>query len=336
MTNRERFQAVLNGRLPEDRLPMIEWATWWDLTLKRWHGEGLNPELRGDALFQEMGLDVQRQYWLTVRGKGCPQPASHGAAIMEDEDDYERIKPFLYPEDGNEWAYADMRAVEPAHQAGDVVLWYTLEGGFWFPRTLMGIEGHLYSFYDYPELYHRILDDLAQFQIRQLEKVFAEAVPEFVMISEDMSYNLGPMLSEEMFDEFLAPYYRKVVPFIHSHGSKVILDSDGDVTMMVPWLKRVEIDGILPLERQAGVDLVKMKQTWPDFILMGGFDKMVMKHGEAAMRAEFERILPAMKAGGYLPGVDHQTPPDVSLENYRIYVRLLREYAQKAVAGSGR
>ena len=48
------------------------------------------------------------------------------------------------------------------------------------------------------------------------------------------------------------------------------------------------------------------------------------------MREEFEQLLPAMKSGGYIPSVDHQTPPDVSMEQYRIYVRLLREYAEKA------
>ena len=35
--------------------------------------------------------------------------------------------------------------------------------------------------------------------------------------------------------------------------------------------------------------------------------------------------LPAVRAGGYIPAVDHQTPPDVTMENYRIFVRLLRE-----------
>ena len=58
---------------------------------------------------------------------------------------------------------------------------------------------------------------------------------------------------------------------------------------------------------------------------------MTMPKGEAAMRAEFERLLPAMKRGGYIPSCDHQTPPGVSLENYLIYVRLLKEYAEKAV-----
>ena len=44
------------------------------------------------------------------------------------------------------------------------------------------------------------------------------------------------------------------------------------------------------------------------------------------MRAEFERLKPAIQSGGYIPAVDHQTPPDVSLENYRIFMKLLKEY----------
>lgn len=331
MTNRERFEAVLSGRLPEDRLPMVEWATWWDLTLNRWHEEGLDSTLTGDALFQHLNLDVIRQYWLTNATADLPKPAYHGAPLMEDEDDYERLKPYLYPENGNEWAWKGMREGEASHQAGDAVVWFSLDGGFWFPRKLMGIEGHLYSFYDYPDLYHRMLDDLANYHLRELEKLYSICTPEFMTIGEDMSYNNGPMLSEAQFDEFIAPYYRRIIPYIHAHGTKVLVDTDGDVTMMVPWLKREGVDGVLPLECQAGVNIPKLNREHPDFLLMGGFDKMVMKHGEEAMRAEFERILPVMKSGRYIPSVDHQTPPDVSLENYKIYVRLLQEYCEKAV-----
>jgi len=39
--------------------------------------------------------------------------------------------------------------------------------------------------------------------------------------------------------------------------------------------------------------------------------------GEAAIRAEFEWLVPLMKTGGFIPSVDHQTPPGVSLEQYR-------------------
>jgi len=50
------------------------------------------------------------------------------------------------------------------------------------------------------------------------------------------------------------------------------------------------------------------------------------------MRAEFERLLPVMRKGGFLPSVDHQTPPEVSLENYRTYLRLYEEYSYKAIS----
>ena len=151
------------------------------------------------------------------------------------------------------------------------------------------------------------------------------------MISEDMSYNNGPMLSEEVFDEFLLPYYQRIIPEIKKYGTKVIIDTDGDVSMMIPWLIRAGIDGVLPLERQAGVDINRLRELYPDFLFIGGFDKMTMPRGEEAMRAEFERLLPAMRAGGFVPSCDHQTPPSVSLENYHIYVRLMKEYAEKAV-----
>jgi len=33
-----------------------------------------------------------------------------------------------------------------------------------------------------------------------------------------------------------------------------------------------------------------------------------------------------MKTGGFIPSVDHQTPPDVSMENYKIYRKLQDEF----------
>ena len=83
---------------------------------------------------------------------------------------------------------------------------------------------------------------------------------------------------------------------------------------------------MLPLERQAGVDGMKLRRQYPDLLMVGHFDKMTMNRGEAAMRAEFERLVPLMKSGGFIPSVDHQTPPGVSIDEYRTYLKLLFEY----------
>ncbi len=333
MNTRERFLRTMNFE-PVDRMPMMEWATWWDKTVDRWKAEGLRIEPQpglheGEALQLQMGLDLHLQTWIGFSTPATPKPAYHGAPIVTTMEEYERVKPTLFPVHPlNE---ERMRMIAERQRRGDAVAWITLEGPFWGPRTLLGIEPHLFAFYDDPELMHAINRDLAAYNRRVYEEVCGYFVPDFMTFAEDMSYNNGPMLSETLFDEFLLPYYQQQIPAIRARGTRVFIDSDGDITLALPWFKRAGIEGILPLERQAGVDLEKLRLSHPRFLFIGHFDKMTMPHGEAAMRAEFERLLPVMRQGGFAPSVDHQTPPGVSLENYRIYLKLLREYAYKAV-----
>jgi len=162
-----------------------------------------------------------------------------------------------------------------------------------------------------------------------LDEFLELCTPDFIAFAEDMSYNNGPMISRPVFDEFITPYYKRLMAKINSHNIPVIVDSDGDITELVPWFKNFGVSGFLPLERQAGVDIKLLREQHPDLRIVGGFDKTVMHLGEAAMRQEFERLLPVMKQGGYIPSLDHQTPPGVSLEDYKLYVSLLKEYCAK-------
>jgi uroporphyrinogen-III decarboxylase len=190
----------------------------------------------------------------------------------------------------------------------------------------MGFTKISLAFYDQPELLHRINQDLADFNLRILDQVERACRPTFATIAEDMSYNHGPMISERHFDEFIAPYYRRIVPRLREMGAEILVDTDGDVTRLVPWLLGEGIQGVLPLERQAGVDGMALRKQFPGLQMVGHYDKMVMPRGEAAMRGEFERLAPLVKTGGFIPSVDHQTPPGVSLQQYRTYCRLLEEY----------
>lgn len=330
MNTRERIEAVLSFKKP-DRLPVIEWASWWDQTIRRWEGEGLPKGLSGVEIQQYFDLDILVQQWFAPRTGPLPKPAAFERPMFECEEDYEeyRKKGSLHNADVIQWPLYDKYAEQ--HAKGEVSFWMTLEGFFWFPRTILGVEPHLYSFYDQPEFLHRLNRDQLEFNLAVLERVTKQHDIEFMTIAEDMSYNLGPMLSKQHFDEFLLPYYRVLVPAIQSHGIHVLIDSDGDISRCLGWFREAGIEGILPLERMAGVDVNALRGQYPDSLFIGGFDKRKMYQGEAAMRAEFERLMPCMRSGGYAVSVDHQTPPHVSLAEYRQYLSMFIEYAAQAV-----
>ncbi|HET6455173.1 MAG TPA: uroporphyrinogen decarboxylase family protein [Armatimonadota bacterium] len=324
MNHVERFRAIMNFQ-PVDRLPMWEWAMWWDKTINRWHAEGLPDNLTSVfEISQYFGLDPYMQFWFSTTDNTIEAAQHHVKGTLSNMDDYLGLLPALYPAHDTQ----AMGAWAEKQSRGEAVVWATLEGFFWFPRTLMGFMRLMYAYYDQPELIHRMNQDLLDFNLRLLGDITKSCVPTFATIAEDMSYNHGPMIGRDIFYEFLAPYYRQLIPALRELDIIPIVDTDGEVTEMVPWLEDVGIMGVLPLERQAGVDGLSIRQISPTLRMIGHYDKMVMPRGEQAMRAEFERLVPLMKTGGFIPSVDHQTPPGVSLEQYRCYLRLLSEYVR--------
>ena len=329
MNTRERFKAIMNFQRV-DRFPAIESYWWWDKTIARWYEEGLPKHLKDHSrIAAHLGLDTHRIFWITPASRLVHPPGrSRFEGVVDNAEQYnELVKPVF---DGPTINPDDIRPFAKEQQSGDFFLWLQIDGFFWFPRAVLGIERHLLAFYDQPELLHQINTDLTDYTLRLFDELLKICVPDVLTFAEDMSYNHGPMLSKECFDEFLAPYYNKVVPVLKDHGVLPFVDSDGDIQPLIPWLESVGIEGITPLERMAGNDINEIRKLHPRFKILGGFDKMVMHLGERAIRQEFERILPVMKSGGYIPSVDHQTPPGVSLQDYHLYVSVLREFCEKA------
>ena len=323
MTMRENFKAVMNFQKPT-RLPAIEWAIWWDKTINRWKAEGMPDNVN---VMEYFGLDIHQQYWLNPRAK-APRAKYHGSGLLQNLTPaaYRELKPHLFPSDAVQRSREHIIEQTKQQQNGDIIIWITLEGFFWFPREIMGIHNHLLAFYDEPELMHTMNKDLLEYNLRVLDEFCQLCVPDFMTFAEDMSYNNGPMISKPLFDQFMVPYYNDIIPKLNEYGIEIVVDTDGDLTQLIPWFEELGITAFLPLERQAGVDLAQIRKRHPRLRLLGGFDKTVMHLGEDALRAEFERLLPVMQQGGFIPSVDHQTPPAVSLDDYKLYVRLLKEY----------
>src|ERR1041384_4695231 len=242
MTHVERFRAVMNSQAV-DRLPRWEWAMWWDETIRRWHREGLPPKLQFHQVFdiaQYFGLDPYQQFWFSTTDPTIEATQHHVEGIVANMEDYLRIRPQLFP--SHDGAIAGMNPWAERQRRGEVVVWCTLEGFFWFPRTLMGFEKLMLAFVDQPELLHQINRDLLAFNLGLLEKILSVCVPTFVTIAEDMSYNHGPMISKHTFDGFVAPYYRQLIPRLLERNITPFVDTDGDVTMLVPWFAEVGVN----------------------------------------------------------------------------------------------
>jgi uroporphyrinogen decarboxylase len=62
--------------------------------------------------------------------------------------------------------------------------------------------------------------------------------------------------------------------------------------------------------------------------MIGGFDKRIVAAGKAAIDAEFKRLKPVIREGGYLPAIDHSVSADISWDAYRYFV-------EACVAASG-
>jgi len=195
MNHVERFRALMSFQ-EVDKLPRWEWAMWWDRTIERWYGEGLPVDLTDIFTIHDyFGLDPYKQYWFSTTEATIEAAQHHIEGVVSNMDDYLNHKQYLYPDHGK--AIEGMRPWFKRQQAGDAVIWITLEGFFWFPRTMMGFVKLMMAYYDQPELIHKINEDLLDFNLKILDQIAKIGKPVFMTIAEDMSYNNGPMISRE-------------------------------------------------------------------------------------------------------------------------------------------
>lgn len=217
------------------------------------------------------------------------------------------------------------------HNKGDFSIRLAIAGFFWTPRELLGIERHLLAFYDYPELLHDMNEFILSIYFDRLDKVLDIVPADVLYIMEDLSGANGPMISPGLYDEFIGAYYKRLVPFLKQKGVKhVMVDTDGDFNVLIPKFIESGIEGFLPMDVNAGMDIVAVRQRYPKLKFIGGFNKLKIAAGKEAIDDEFERLMPVIRQGGYIPACDHQVPPSAYYENYRYYIKRLKEVMKVA------
>ena len=190
-------------------------------------------------------------------------------------------------------------------------------------RNWVGFENLAVMFYDDPGLIEEMVAHVAGITKAVLERALPHVSVDFAAGWEDICYNSGPLCSPEMFNAIVMPHLRPVLKLLRSHGVDVIwTDCDGDISKLVPlWLAAGQ-NCMFPIEVRGGTDPVKLRKEYGhEVLLVGGFNKMALLKGRAAVIAELKRLEPVVADGGFIPHVDHRVQADVSYDTYRYFVR---------------
>ena len=352
MTHRQRFLATLRYE-PVDRVPYRGFGIWPE-THQRWLREGYDPE----------HPPVELDPWLWYGGWFFPNPPFERTVVEQDDhtilyvnhegilirertdnpqssmpqfvrfpvetrDDFrrfwaERMQPDLATRIGPDW-----QATLSAWRDRDVPLIVLGDrwGGFFGPlRNLLGVENLCMLYYDDPAFIEEMVDAEAEFMIRMMDQILDHTDIDVFGFWEDMAYKSGPLIGPELVRKYMLPGYRRVVEFVRSRGVELIcLDSDGDISKLIPIWLEAGINILYPFEVQCGMDVLAVRREYGrDLRLWYGIDKRALAKGPEAIDAELARVAPLVRDGGYVPGTDHSLPPDVSFANYCYYMDKLR------------
>ncbi|MCL5072826.1 MAG: hypothetical protein M1308_18310, partial [Actinobacteria bacterium] len=193
-------------------------------------------------------------------------------------------------------------------------------GFFGSLRSLLGEVNLFLTYYDNPKLIHEINSYLTNFWIKIFEKTLGKFNFDAFKFWEDMAFKNGSMISEDLFREFMMPYYKNLINHLKNFGLKhFIVDSDGNCNKLIPLWIECGITGILPTEVQADMDVVKLRRNFPKLQIFGGIDKKALSKDKKHIDEELQKVEYILKLGGYVPYVDHLVPPDVPWENYKYY-----------------
>lgn len=298
-----------------------------------WFGEARQEVLEETEDYRIVRDHLGRRMKLMKGYATLPLPLDHPVKTM---DDWLRIKPHY--EFSEARLAGDWERVAREHLAGCRATHVGIPGGFDEPRQLMGEEAACLAFYDQPELIHDILNTIADTACKVFDVVTSRVQVDELWVHEDFAGKSGPLVGPVQVKEFVGPYYRRVWDLVSSRGARLFgQDSDGNIEGVLPDLLDVGLNVTIPVEPAAGMDIVKLRETYGTRLaFMGGLDKHVIRRSQDEIVAELEyKIPPMVRTGGCVLSLDHRIPNGTPLENYRFYIKKAWEIMERESGGGG-
>ncbi len=302
MTNKERLQTIFNGEVP-DKVPHFELDFYMEKEL--------------------FGIDRKK-----VQEKYYPTEAARNDAILKDHID---VMEHLVDELGYSSVYFNwdlppelgIKEVKKALGSKALVRTHEWDGVYWMP-TGEEFMPFVNMMYGNPEELHVNARKKCDRAIERL-KIHADLGADFFMLCYDSGFNNGPFIAPQEYAEFVTPYLTEIVQSVHDMGLKAILHSDGDIDLLLDEMYKTGIDGFHSIDPQGGMDIKKVREKYPDLILMGNVNcAMLQETEEDKIR---ESVKYCMEHGGvgtrYIFSTSNCIYPGMPPESYKI---MLNEY----------
>ncbi|UCF98482.1 MAG: hypothetical protein JSV89_02860 [Spirochaetaceae bacterium] len=329
------------GRLPPDRVPLMELSIDWKVV------RGLNCSDYFD-LIEQLDLDAvsvnQVMYLLGLRpllfrfkksytdpwsvrcritGELLPYAASHPLRTMED------LRHFRVPDPRKDPVLKAVRRVARRFRGRRAVM-FVARAVFAASWHLCGLERLLESYLLEPEFALAIGRMVVDYN-KELHRLAIDEGTDLIVLGDDYAHKTGTIMSPDQFREFVLPGLRAVVENIKAYGAFCVKHTDGNIWAILEDIVDTGIDGLGPLEPNAGMDLAEVKRSVGDRVcVVGNVDVDLLCRGSVdevrrATRTLIEKVSPG---GGHILSSGNSITSAVRPENFRAMVETAHTYGR--------
>ena len=320
MTNRERFQKAMHYGFP-DRAPYFEEGI-RETVLHAWRQQGLPSDTDLQTLFPsdprlEIELDLS------------PRPAFK--RWPHSKSDLNALRRRLDPEDPNRLP-PDWKQIVRTSPADTEIRMLKVQRGFFISMGVKAWDRFLEIMYlltDDPQFIREYMYIQGEFAALLIDRVLDEIKIDAAIFSEPIGGNDRPLISPQMYAEFVLKSYQPIIEVLHRHAIETLIwRTYANARLLIPKILEYGFNCLWACEvNMAAMDYRDLRKEYGrDLRLIGGIDLDALQLGKEAIKREVLEKVPALLAdGGYVPLADGRVREDVSFENYRFYRKLLKQ-----------
>ena len=187
------------------------------------------------------------------------------------------------------------------------------------PALARGLENALADLYYNPEWMHYTSNIFTEFYLEDYRRAWeiSGGQIDLFTIYSDLGTQNGPLISLQMFREFVSPYLKRLVDAIHHMGAQAFFHSCGDISIFIPDLIKLGVDVLDPIQPVTGAMQPEVLAKYNGKICFhGGMDvQRLLPHGTAdEIKSQARRYFDAL-GPGYILAPTHFFQPDIPPEN---------------------